>query len=185
MYLSFLQNTKLESYSQRLVFKNCCLLFCFHFASLVLNWLCPSLGQLFYITVPLTKEREACPETPRKSSFFLCSSVICIIMVNKYFHKDIPSHTEPSPFLDILSFSWGGWACGGRGGWLEPNKDWVCGYPEEVRDHSRVEVAKLKVQNQTAVCSSSNYEANTLKITSPQSTSNNKNKNAKNEVSLG
>lgn len=76
------------------------------FCQSVLYWLLPSLGQLFYIYYPfLEKEHKTCPETPRKGSFFLFPSVICIIMVNKYFHKNIPSYTKPSSFLDIPSIS--------------------------------------------------------------------------------
>lgn len=41
------------------------------------------------------------PERVHSFSF----PVICIIMVNKYFHKNIPSYTEPSSFLDIPSIS--------------------------------------------------------------------------------
>lgn len=51
-------------------------------------------------------------------------------MVNKYFHKNIPSHPEPSSFLDIPSISWRG--KGMQRGWLEPNR---ASYPYEVKDH--------------------------------------------------
>lgn len=110
LYLTSLKNTKLQSFSQRLVFQtvaSClasilpvCAVLAFTF-----------LGRSITFSPLLTKEHTAGPETPRKGSFFL-SSGICIIMVNKYFHKNIPSHTESSSFLDILSISWGGMGTG-------------------------------------------------------------------------
>lgn len=151
LYLTSLKNTKLESYSQRLVFQT--VASCFASILPVCVILLPSWASSITFSPLLTKEHTAGPETPRKGSFFLSSSGICIIMVNKYFHKNIPSHTESSSFLDILSISWGGMGTGRGevGDWNQTKT--VCGYSWGVRDHCRVEMAKLKLQNQTAVCS--------------------------------
>lgn len=145
LYLTSLKNTKLESYLQRLVFQtvaSCfasilpvCVILAFTF-----------LGQQYYIFTPAYKGTYSWPWNTQKG--FILSLFFWYL---HYHGQQILSqkHSKPHRVLLLLRHSFhflrgdGHWKRGG--GWLEPNKDSVCGYSWGVRDHCRVEMAKLKV----------------------------------------
>lgn len=151
LYLTSLKNTKLESYSQRLVFQTVAS----SFASIlpVCVILLPSWASSITFSPLLTKE-HSWPWNTQKG--FILSLFFWYL---HYHGQQILSqkHSKPHRVLLLLRHSFhflrgdGHWKRGG--GWLEPNKDSVCGYSWGGKGPMQGWDGQLKVQNQNAVCS--------------------------------